>query len=419
MRLIKESAIYLGSSILNKMIPFFLLPILTSKLSVEEYGLLSIFLIVIQFYSAFMCMSIHTNITKNFFLISKKEMASYIGNMFIILSVSFLFYLLLTLVVTLTTETFFSIPSKLFLLIPFISLFLMFNDINTTILRNERKVIQFGLFQITNTALKMGLTILFLLFFSLNWLSQVYATFLSSLLFFIICIVYAKRNDYLILQFDKVKFKSIIQISIPLIPHVLGSVVIALSDRFFIEKMVSLEAVGIYSVGYMFGMIIMLFTDAFVKAWGPWFYKILSNPTNNDKKQVVKYTYLYLIGIVVLSVVVSTVSNFILPYFIDDKFYGAKDFIVWITLGYAIQGIYKIFFPYLVLLNKTSFLAVSTIVAAIINLLFNYLLINICGTIGAAYSTIIAFSVSSILVFMYQRKRYSMPWSLSKWALKK
>ncbi len=42
------------------------------------------------------------------------------------------------------------------------------------------------------------------------------------------------------------------------------------------------------------------------------------------------------------------------------------------SAGYAVHGVYKIFFPYLVHIGKTSFLAFSTVTAALVNLVLNY-----------------------------------------------
>jgi O-antigen/teichoic acid export membrane protein len=286
----------------------------------------------------------------------------------------------------------------------------MINESNTTILRNEERATIFGIFEISNMIIKMGLTVLFLLVFSLSWYSQIVATLISSMLFSLIGIFYMRNRNYITMKFDIVKIKSILHISLPLIPHVLGGVVIAMSDRLFIEKMVSLKAVGIYSVGYVFGMVVMLFTDAFIKAWSPWFYKSLMNPTDSKKEKIVKYTYIYIISVFILAIVLSIIGKFLLPYVVDKKFLGANKFILWISIGYAIQGVYKIFFPYLVHIGRTSFLTFSTVIAAILNLLFNYIFIKEFGAIGAAYATIIAFLISAFLVFWYQQKYFYMPW---------
>ena len=410
MKLLKNSAIYLSSSMLSKAIPFLLLPIITKYLTPEEYGLLSIFLIIITLYGAFIGMNMHTNISKNFFKIQKEELALYIGNIFHILIFTFALYMLFTFLINLWSNTLFSIPTYWLYLIPALSVMTMVNELNTTILRNEQRAYMFGFFEISNTVAKMGFTILFLIVFSFGWYAQVFGMVIGSVVFFIVGIVYMKSRGYLNFTFDTEKIKSILHISIPLVPHALGGIVIAMSDRLFIERMVGLEAVGLYAVGYSFGMIVMLFTDAFIKAWSPWFYKNLVEPTDSQKQKIVKYTYVYIIGLFVLATIISIVAEFILPYFVDERFYGASVFIFWVAFGYAVRGIYQIFFPYLVHISCTSFLATSTAVAAIVNLILNYMLIDLYGAIGAAYATAIAFAVGALLVFWYQQKNYYMPW---------
>lgn len=410
MHVVKNSIIYLGSSILNKLIPFLLLPIMTQYLSPQEYGALSIYMILITLYGAFIGMNIHINVSKNFFAVPKEEMAVYIGNMLFILLTSFIIYFFITFIGIRFFDTIFSIEADWLLVIPIISMMMMVNNINISILRNEGKAYTYGIFEISNTIINMSTTILFLVFFSFGWHSQVIGIITGYFIFFIIGIIYMYQRDYINFKIDTSKIKSILNISLPLIPHVLGAVVITMSDRIFIEQMVSLEAVGIYSVGYMFGMVVMLFTDAFIKAWSPWFFKSLAEPTDSRKQKIVKYTYIYIVGVFILALFISIIGETTLPYFVDEKFYGASEYILWISLGYAVHGVYKIFFPYLVHISKTSFLAFSTVVAAILNLLFNYILIKYFGTIGAAYATILAFFVSAALVFWYQNMNFHMPW---------
>lgn len=384
---------------------------MTRYLSPEEYGTLSIYIIFISFYGAFIGMAMQTNISRNFFKISKEDLSLIIGNVLIILSVTFSVSLLFTYGITLFFDTLFSIPTSWLLAIPFISVMMMVNEINTTILRNEQRAYMFGIFEVSNTFIKMSFTIMFLVVFSLSWYAQVLGTLVGSVVFFMVGIFYMRQRDYISMQFQKEKIKSILKLSLPLIPHVIGGVVIAMSDRLFIEQMVGIEAVGIYSVGYMFGMVVLLFTDAFIKAWSPWFYKSIVDPTAKKKTKIVKYTYMYIVSIFILAIIISYVGEWILPYIVDERFYNAKEYIIWIALGYAIHGVYKIFFPYLVHIDKTKFLAFSTLFAAVINLVLNYFFIQYYGAIGAAYATIISFFLSAVLVFLYQKRHLDMPWS--------
>ena len=412
MQVIKSSIIYLSSSILNKAIPFLLLPILTEYLSPDEYGVLSIFQLLISFSTAFVGMNMSANISKNFFKYNKQQTSLMIGNILMILSLTTLIYFVITLGVSFYYQEIFSVPSNWVVIIPILSFMFMINTINLTILRNQEKAILFGIYEIANTAVNMGVTILLLLMYHYGWYSQAVGITIAYTLFFIISLLHMRKNSFIILRYDRKEARKVMKLSIPLIPHVVGGIIISLSDRFFIERMVSLEMVGIYSVGYMFGMVVMLFTDAFIKSWSPWFYRMLPDADNTKKIKIVKYSYLYILATFIIAFGISIFAKFIIPYVVDVRYAGAEIYVFWIAIGYAVHGVYKIFFPYLVHISKTSFLGVSTVIAAVLNLIFNYFLIKKCGAIGAAYATVLSFIISASLVFWYQNKHFKMPWGL-------
>ena len=71
--LIKSSLIYLISSVINKGLPFILLPILTKYLTPEEYGIVAMFQLSIIVFYAFVGMNSSINIDKNFHRYNKKK----------------------------------------------------------------------------------------------------------------------------------------------------------------------------------------------------------------------------------------------------------------------------------------------------------------------------------------------------------
>jgi O-antigen/teichoic acid export membrane protein len=355
-------------------------------------------------------MNMHVNVTKNFFHRTKPELAIITGNVFFILFATTGFYFLVTWLIVLFVDSFFSIPSEYLLVLPVLAFFSMANQIHLAVLRNEGRAYTFGAFEIANAFFSVAITLLFLIYLNFGWLSQVVGMLTATTVLSVIGAGYLYKRGYLSLVFNKLEALSILRLSIPLIPHVLGGVVISVSDRLFIERMVGLEAVALYAIGYSFGMAVSLFTDALIKAWSPWFYKQLVEPTYERKAQIVKSTYAYLVGVFIIAYLISVLGEFILPFVVDDRYTDAAEYIWWIALGCAVHGVYKIFHPYLVHISKTSFLAFSTVMAAIINLVLNYFLILEYGALGAAYATILAFAVSAILVFEYQRRNFWMPW---------
>ncbi len=204
---------------------------------------------MITFSSAFIGMRTPINISNNFFKYSREQVAKLVGNILFILSVSTLLFTTLTFIFTLFFGEIFSIPSNWLHLIPILSFMFMVNRINLTILRNEGKAYIFGIFERSITAINIGVTIILIIFYQLGWHSRALGITVAYFLFFIIGMIYMKKRNYLSFEIDKSEIKSIVFISIPLIPHALDGTVITMSDRPFIGKMVSLEMVGIYSNG--------------------------------------------------------------------------------------------------------------------------------------------------------------------------
>ncbi|MEO1559366.1 MAG: oligosaccharide flippase family protein, partial [Cyanobacteria bacterium J06632_19] len=267
MQVIRNSTIYLGSSIVNKAIPFILLPLLTEYLSPSEYGLVSIFQILISLFTAVVGMAINTNVSKNFYAYSHLKMAISIGNMLRVLMFSFLFVFITTYIASIFFDEIFSLPKNWLRAIPFLSVLFMINGINLTVLRMKGEAITFGIFEISNTLVNLGLSVILLIQFNYGWESRAIGITFAYFLFALLALKVLANKRYLKFTYDAQETRAILKLSLPLVPHALGGIVIAVSDRLFIEKMVDLKTVGIYTVGYMFGMIVMLFTEAFVKAW--------------------------------------------------------------------------------------------------------------------------------------------------------
>lgn len=412
MRLFKSAFIYIVASIINKASPFLLLPVLTRYLEPAEFGAVSLFLVINSCVSAFVGMNVSANISKSFFFLSKEKLAVLIGNMFILMVGLSAFVLLFMLIFNLFFTEFFSLPDKYLYVMPLLSFMMMANTINLTILRNENRPYIFGLFEIVCTLIKVSVTVALLVFYQYGWQSQVVGLLVSYGIFFIVALAYMRKRNYLEFRPSKEGVFDVFKLSSPMVPYVLSGIAINAGDRVFIEQMLGLDSLGLYSIGYSFGMIIMLFTDAFNKAWSPWFYKQMVNPDYEAKRKVVRLTYCYVVFVFLLAGCISFVGGFILPLVVSEKFHAAGEFIIWISLAYAVQGVYKMFFPYFILMDKTSSVALVLIAAAVCGLIANYFFIGAFGAVGAAFAMIVAWSVSVILAIIFQVKNFPMPWGL-------
>ncbi len=407
----KASLIYLASSLFNKMVPFLLLPILTRYLSPSEYGMIALIQVFIAFFQSLQG-GLNSNIPRKYFNLTQKQFSMYMSAIVMVLLCFFGFSILVSLVHLSSGLSLFGLESNWYLAMPVVACMSMANLLNLTLLRTQEKPFQYAAWEISHTILNLLLSLLLVIYFHSGWEGRAIGITTPIVIYGFLGLIAMRLQKALSFNWQWLDVKEILSVSIPLIPHALAAVVITLIDRLFIAEILGEESVGIYSVGYQFGMVVMIFTDAFLKAWQPWFFKKLANNNMDNKLNIVRNTRYYILTLMVGAVIYALVAEWLLPFVVDERYYEAAGVIFPVAVSYIFYGIYQIIFPYLVHANKTHVLALVTPMAALLNIGLNLLLIPRYGIAGAAYATIAAYATSCCLVFFYSNKYSPMPWAM-------
>lgn len=411
-KLFKNTFIYTASNVIRSAIPFLLLPILTRYLTPSDYGIVATFQVLLAMMIVFVGLNMHGAVAVNFFKISKEELRGYIGNVILILLASFI----------LTLGIIYSLRTPLSHLIKFsenwlpiivvVALSQFLFTLTLTLWRVEQKPLPYGLFQILQTILNVGLSLIFVVALGWHWQGRLSGIIITSIIFAFIGAFIIYKRKYINFSFNKSYIKDALFFGIPLIPHALGGWIMTSIDRIFINSMVNVAATGIYVVGYQVGMIIGLLATSFNQAWSPFLYEKLKENNYATKVKIVKFTYLYYVGIIALALSSSFVAPYFLKFFVGKSFYSAYKYVIWIALGYAANGMYFMVVNYIFYVKKTYILAWITFFSAGANIVLNYFLIKANGAIGAAQATTVTFFVSFILTWILSAKVYKMPWRL-------
>ena len=356
-KLLNGFAIYLGTSVINKAIPFLLLPILTRYLSPEEYGLLAIYQVIISFGDTIIGMRTKSNIARNFFKHSKEYVAKIVFNMLLLLWLSSTIALCIVTLYISSGGNLFAIPEKWIYALPLIAFMNMVNGFNLSILRNRKRALEFGTFQISRTVVDLTISILLIVLYMYGWEGRATGILVGSTLIGLISMFRMWQSGFIVFKIDIEQLKKIITVSLPLMIHGIGATVITLSDRIFINEMISASALGIYAVGYQFGMIMLLVVTAFNLTWSPWMYELLAKEKKENKIIIVKATYLISVSYIILALIVTAISYFILPIMTPEEYHGAYVYVTWIAFSYAFNGLYSIVQPYGIYVGKTAYLA--------------------------------------------------------------
>lgn len=201
---------------------------------------------------------------------------------------------------------------------------------------------------------------------------------------------------------------------VPLIPHVIGGFLIAISDRFIVSEMLGIADVGIYTVAFQLGMILKLFTDAFVKAYGPWLYARLQDQSENTKLVVVGATYFSCILFFVLAFFVNWLVGLIHVYIIGKDFYSAIDIVLPFLLGQSFKGMYFSVAGFYFFSSKTKYVSIISIVSGIFGVICTVSFVYKFGLIGAAYGFLVGNIFCFILAWYGSQRIWFMPWYLVK-----
>lgn len=393
--------IYGATNGIKSLVPFVMLPILTAYLSVKDYGILSLIEVTILFLTPFVTLNINSAINVEYFNLEKKELAKYISNalllnIFATIIVLFIFFILKNkITIWLNLEDDFIV-----LLLPIFALLRVVSMVVLGLYQVSGKPISYALYTLMQTVIDFTLSYILVVIYKFGYLGRLEGVYIAFAISTIYGVYVLYSKNYLIFKVIFKYSKEILSYGVPLIPHVLGGVILAMSDRYFISYFISNKEVGYYSVAYQMGAIMLLLSVSVNQAWTPMLYKMLKN-YNSNSKTIFKYSY-YLIGIYSLfALLLYIFSDTIFALLVDTKFYKAKEFFSILLIGFLFQSYYYLFTNFLFFYKKTMLLAKITFFSALLNLILNYILIKVYGTIGVAFATAITYVVYLFIVIYF------------------
>lgn len=410
MKKLAGAAMLSAGDILGKLIGFLILPYLTSKMGVAEYGLLTLYLSFIQILIIFISFSGQGLLPVKF--IQESENSSLIfryDNISLSIFVSISLYFIFTLV-----KLFFNINISFIdgFFILSASLVQGINIINLSHLRISQSYTLASVGQFSLSALNVLFTIVLFSVFSGTATYRLIAVTLSFLLVqlfysrFIysrIHIDFSKRNGPV-----RQSYKELMHYGMSLWPHH-GSYWIKSSiDRFFIAHYMNVSIVGVYGLALQLASILMLFFSVLNQAVQPFIYRYL-NDSNFIK--VKKIQYIYIGSVILCSVIYYTLMPIIFPYLFNVKFTGALSYFNYLIPGTMFMCIYYIYTNVLFFYKKNKIISFITSCSMIVHLLgvFSVVFTNISVEMFCiVYTVSSAFACVATLYFCNKQIKLMM-----------
>lgn len=406
-------ALFTFFELLNKGIPFLLLPILTRFLSPSGYGNIAAFLMLVSFSAIFIGLSGHGAIDANYYRMSRKRLAKYISNVIVVLFSSFLVLLIIVVLFNhlITNLTGVSFNWQIFALV--VSLCQFITVINLTLWVIEKQPIRYGFYQTTQTALFGSISILAVVVLHKQWQGHLVALSLSAISFGLLSLFFLYKRNYLKLSFKKLYIKDFLHFGIPMLPHQLGDWFRNQGDKLIILTFIGSSGMGLFAVGQQISMVMLILITSLNRALYPSLFSILStNPTLADKRKVVLKSYLIAFGVISLSVIAIILIPIVYPFLLGAQFQSTMYLTQLIIIAMMFDAFYYLVVNYIFYCKKTKVLAKITFSTAVCHLFFSFLLVGYWNLefYYIAYSMIFSSCVQFLLVWLYANKVYSMPW---------
>lgn len=408
--ILKDISLYSIGVIFTKGISFLSIIIYTYFLTKEEIGVYGYILILISFANVFFLLGTESAYARYFFdlktELEKKVLTSTLF-LFLIIWLLFVFFIALYFVedisiMLLNTQEYQFVFFVAFLSLPLRLLF----TIGSQALRNQFKTKEFVVFNFAISCISI-ITVLFLLNYTKLGIASIFISNIVADLIVFPFMIYFIKNLF-IFQFNYILLKKVLLYGIPFVPTAVGYWIFSSADRIMLEKMVSLESLGAYTIASSISMIMTLVSTAVGQGWGNHALKSYEDNPEEAKKLYIRFfnliVYVSLFIIVSILLIGKGILFFILPSNYSNIFYP----MIFLLLGIAFQLTTQVTVLGISLKKKPMYLIYITFFIAIFNIFLNYLLIPIYQEVGASISTMCSFFLLTCIYGVITQRLYKL-----------
>ena len=412
-RIGRDAVILTIGSILTKAFGFILMPLYTHVFSTEEYGMIEIVSISAQMVGIIMALGMPSAFDREFLQLSNTD-----ENRKKVISTSFLFICVFSFFVAVIA---FALSDKL-------AIFLnLKNPIVPSLFRLifiKSYFMTLGLIAIRYLIVTGKMAIYAFLSFLMAaiiilislWVLLIKKEGLYELYFYQTIVVVFFGIGYSIFLFSYAGFnlsfkrlRSMFIFALPMVPAAISYYIMTSSDRFFLQKLTSTEAVGMYGVAYRIGLLILiLIVVPLTTSISPYIYRVAKR---NDCGIIISHL-LEIVNFIFFACAIglSLAAPYLIRILTPPAYWAASSVVIWITIAYVLYGLNFILVAGINISGKSYYQAIAIAIAATLNLVFNSLLIPYWGITGAAIATTIAYFIQTLLTILFAERLFPIPY---------
>ena len=395
---------------LYKAVAFFLLPIYLKYLTPSDYGVLES--VIVTRSLAILLLSL--GISSAFFVYYFRAKSE--AEKRLIFSTSFLSFIVLQIPLPLCFLLFNKWISNLILTSPEFGLYFAIVAVNVFLIsfrmvplqlyRAKNQALRYSVIQFVVAMATMFFNIFFVVFLHLGVKGVLLGNLCGGLIGIFLVLPTIMKN--FVFRFDFNVAKKLLKYGVPLGLAQLPIGLVFLSDRYFIAHLSDLAAIGLYSVGYKFGVIIKIcIVVPILTAWNPFLFE---HAEDQDAPNIFsKVISCYCLICMTMVVLVSLCAAPIIKIIGKAPYLSAHEIVPFICIGMFLFGLAQMLRVGILLSGKTYLITIILSVTFLTNAAGNLMLIPSFGIAGAAYSFLLSMIVNTGLSYILGMKQFLIP----------
>jgi len=440
--LIGQTAVYGISSILGRFINYLLVPLYTYVFLKHEYGVVT----ELTAYLGFLLIVLTYGMETGLFRFSQQKdftkqqvystvTTSILTTSFIFILLVFLFYNHIALLLDYGNHP------EYILMLGFTVGIDAFSAIPFAELRIQNKAKRFAIIKLTNIGLNVGFNLFFIVFcpkfcapdnfiYSLFYnkldVGYIFISYLLASLITLILLLPEIRKAFSNYQFSASLLKQILKYSLPLMLAGLAGMTTDTLDRILLKYLIVVPEgipdahqyimgqIGVYGANAKIAILMVLFIQAFRYAAEPFFFNYSDKA---DAKELYARVMKYFVIFGLLVFVGITLFIDIVKYFIGTSYREGLVVVPILLISKLLFGIVFNLSIWYKLTNKTKFGAYLAFSGALVSVSLNFLLIPHFGYYGAAWTSVVSYSVMMFLSYFLSRKYYKINYDIKNISL--
>lgn len=401
--LAKNTIILTVGKICTQFVSFLLLPLYTSLLEPSEYGVVDLINTYIVLLTPVFNWQFENGLFR--FLIDYRKDENNQKKLFSTVFLINIAQAVLYIVLFLLFQKLISSEYKLFLAFDVVA-----NIFLNTLLQFPRGVGKNTVYSI-GSFLSASTMVVFNVIFIAGFHWGAYGMFMATLLAKIVTCIYlfcAMKiwRYFSINAYSKTLFRRVFKYSIPLVPNQLSWWIVGASDRTIVSHFISIFSNGIYSVANKFSTIYVTFYNIFNLSWTESVSLHMNDIDRDDFLTDIINTMFNLFTAVDVGIIAC--MPFVFKLMVNSKYeeaYYQIPILMIAVLFQIIAGLYSVIY---VALKKSTEIAKTSFLAAIINIGVDLMLIKVIGLYAASISTLVAYAAMAIYRYADVRKYVSV-----------